>query len=62
MSLDFAVFDLTELAVLDATDAVALPEMGASSAGFTEDIDDLISGGVDVGNSYCCSSSTCCCC
>ena len=61
MSVDFAVFNLTELAVLDATDAVALPEMGASS-GFTEDTDDLISGTLGVETSYCCSSSTCCCC
>jgi len=62
MSVDFAVFDLTELAVLDATDAVALPEMGASSAAaFVQDMDELISG-VAADNSYCCSSSTCCCC
>jgi hypothetical protein len=62
MTVDFAVFDLTELAVLDATDAVALPEMGASTDTLlVEDMDDLISGGT-LDDSYCCSSSTCCCC
>ena len=61
MGMDFAVFDLTELAVLDATDAVALPEMGASS-GFAEDTDDLLSGQTQGVESACCSSSTCCCC
>jgi hypothetical protein len=30
MSIDFASFDIAELDVLDSTDAVALPEMGAS--------------------------------
>ncbi|MCI4061349.1 hypothetical protein ACFO0M_15420 [Micromonospora mangrovi] len=29
-TLDFGSFDVSELAVLDATDAVALPDMGAS--------------------------------
>jgi hypothetical protein len=29
-ALDFASFDINELGVLDATDAVALPDMGAS--------------------------------
>lgn len=30
---DFAAFNLEELTVLDVTEAVALPEMGASSGG-----------------------------
>ncbi|HWB38174.1 MAG TPA: hypothetical protein VHA75_19315 [Rugosimonospora sp.] len=29
-TVDFASFDVNELGVLDATDAVALPDMGAS--------------------------------
>ncbi|MHA6765681.1 thiopeptide-type bacteriocin [Streptacidiphilus sp. PAMC 29251] len=70
MSVDFAMFDLTELVVLDATDAVAVPEMGASSAVFgpvssyVEDMDDLIGESTTQDSTYCCSSSssTCCCC
>ena len=30
ITADFATFDIAELDVLDATDAVALPDMGAS--------------------------------
>jgi hypothetical protein len=30
-AVDFASFDVSELEVLDAADAVALPDMGASS-------------------------------
>jgi hypothetical protein len=70
MSVDFAMFDLTELVVLDATDAVAVPEMGASSvtiapgSNYVEDMDDLIGESTTQDNNYCCSSSssTCCCC
>jgi hypothetical protein len=45
----FASFDLEELGVLEVTDAVALPQMGASSS--------------TAGFGLCCSSSssTCCC-
>ncbi|MEZ0090962.1 hypothetical protein [Streptacidiphilus sp. EB129] len=58
MSVDFAVFDLTELAVLDANDAVALPAMGASIApDYVEDMDELIGDGADIAAG--CSSSTC---
>ncbi|MFC1414776.1 thiopeptide-type bacteriocin [Streptacidiphilus sp. N1-12] len=63
MSVDFAVFNLTELAVLDATDAVAMPEMGASyKAAFVEDMDDLIGEGAEDNVTLCCSSSSSCCC
>jgi thiazolylpeptide-type bacteriocin precursor len=45
----FASFGLEELEILEVTDAVALPPMGASSA--------------SVFGKFCCSSSsgTCCC-
>ncbi|QMU74408.1 hypothetical protein GXW83_22760 [Streptacidiphilus sp. PB12-B1b] len=63
MSVDFAMFNLTELSVLDATDTVAMPEMGASSASLVEDMDDLIGESSELSISICCSSSssTCCC-
>ncbi|MFB7452612.1 thiazolylpeptide-type bacteriocin [Streptomyces sp. NPDC056194] len=53
----FASFDIAELEVLEVSDSVGLPEMGASSAGLA--VEDSAS---DV--SLCCSSSssTCCCC
>ncbi len=64
MSVDFATFDLTELEVLDSTDALGLPEMGASyNAKYVEDMDDLIGEGADMASSCCsstCSSSSCC--
>jgi len=65
MSVDFATFDISELTVLDATDAMGLPEMGASivvelSAAYTPELDDMLGDiGADVAIS--CSSSTCCC-
>ena len=63
MSVDFAVFDLTELAVLDADDAVALPEMGASqSANYAQDMDELIGGTSEDYYIACCSSSSSTCC
>jgi len=64
MSIDFAMFNLTELAVLDATDAVGLPEMGASAlAAYVEDLDDLLGTETVAASSCCsstCSSSSCC--
>ena len=64
MSVDFATFNVTELAVLDSTDAMGMPEMGSSmNAKFTEDMDDLIGEGADMASSCCsscCSSSSCC--
>ena len=44
-TLDFASFDVTELAVLEVTDAVGLPEMGASisiSLSYVPDLEDMI--------------------
>ncbi|MEU6173256.1 hypothetical protein ABZ832_15185 [Streptantibioticus parmotrematis] len=63
MSVDFAMFDLTELSVLEATDTVAMPEMGSSSAALVEDMDDLIGESSELTVTLCCSSSssTCCC-
>ena len=59
MSVDFAMFNLTELAVLDADDAVAMPEMGASyKAKFVEDMDDLIGESNQDNVILCCSSSS----
>ncbi|MET8626663.1 thiazolylpeptide-type bacteriocin [Kitasatospora sp. NPDC004669] len=46
--LDFAAFEVEELSVLDVTDAVVVPELGAS----------------DTNHAWCCSSSSsssCCC-
>jgi hypothetical protein len=64
MSFDFAMFNLTELAVLDSTDAVGLPEMGASyNAKYVEDLDDLLGTETVPASSCCsscCSSSSCC--
>lgn len=70
MSVDFATFNITELEVLDASDAIALPEMGASytssgpGSNFVEDMDDLIGEGASADLTLCCSSSSsssCCC-
>ncbi|MFG2408467.1 thiazolylpeptide-type bacteriocin [Streptomyces brevispora] len=54
----FASFDIDELEVLEVSDSVGLPEMGASSSSLSvasEAVGDV---------SLCCSSSssTCCCC
>ena len=62
MNVDFATFDLTELAVLDTT-AMAMPEMGASyKAKLVEDMDDLIGESSQDDVTLCCSSSSSCCC
>ena len=63
MSVDFATFNVTELAVLDSSDAVGMPEMGSSvGERFTEDMDDLIGEGTDMAASCCssCCSTSCC--
>jgi len=65
MSVDFAIFDLTELAVLDAPDMTAVPGVrGSAAVGFVEDLDSLISGSVlDLDTACCsCSSTPACCC
>lgn len=63
MSLDFATFDISELTVLDATDAMGLPEMGASVIfeSYTPELDDMLGdiGAVSISSSS--SSSSCCC-
>ncbi|MEU3226223.1 thiazolylpeptide-type bacteriocin [Streptomyces sp. NPDC006976] len=54
----FASFDIDELEVLEVSDSVGLPEMGASSSSLSV----ASEAAADV--SLCCSSSssTCCCC
>ncbi|MGW1228885.1 thiazolylpeptide-type bacteriocin [Streptomyces sp. NPDC001478] len=54
----FASFDITELEVLEVSDSVGLPEMGASSSALS------VSSEAAADISLCCSSSssTCCCC
>jgi len=67
MSVDFATFDISELTVLDSTDAMGLPEMGASviietassSVSYTPELDDMLG---DIGADYAVSSSSSCCC
>jgi hypothetical protein len=65
MSVDFAIFDISELTVLDSTDAMGLPEMGASiiietsSISYTPELDDMLG---DIGADYAVSSSSSCCC
>ncbi|GAA1266142.1 hypothetical protein GCM10009665_64040 [Kitasatospora nipponensis] len=63
MSVDFALFDLTELAVLDAAD-LDVPALRAShTARFADDMDELISKSLVVEPACCsCSSSVSCCC
>lgn len=54
----FASFDIAELEVLEVSDSVGLPEMGASSSSLS------VSSEAASDISLCCSSSssTCCCC
>ncbi len=64
MSVDFATFDLTELAVLDTADMGDMSAMrGSHTMRFGEDMDDLM-GKADVVEPACCScsSSVSCCC
>jgi hypothetical protein len=65
MSIDttnFASFDVSELAVLDVTDAIGLPEMGASiDLDYVPDIDDMIGDVASGASAGCSCSSTCCC-
>jgi hypothetical protein len=60
---DFAEFDVAELKVLDAQDALGLPQMGASIEVdlFVTELDEALGdtepGAVSVGSCSCC----CCC-
>jgi hypothetical protein len=60
----FAQFDVSELSVLDASDALGLPEMGASIViEYGSDVNELVGElGPDMGFSISCSfsSSSCC--
>jgi hypothetical protein len=59
---DFASFDVRELAVLDVTDAIGLPEMGASiEISYVPDLDDMIGDVASGASAGCSCSSTCCC-
>lgn len=63
MTVDFAEFDISELKVLDAPDALGLPEMGASiEINYVNEMDDVLGdagpGAVEAGSCSCC----CCCC
>ena len=60
----FAQFDISELAVLDASDALGLPEMGASVViEYGSDVNELIGElGPDMGFSISCSCSSSSCC
>ncbi|WP_328672833.1 hypothetical protein [Streptomyces sp. NBC_00328] len=64
-AVDFAAFDVNELAVLDANDAVALPDMGASVIiiiSYTEDGEEILtedSLSIDGSGSLSTSSSCC---
>ncbi|KRB75295.1 MULTISPECIES: hypothetical protein [unclassified Kitasatospora] len=66
-AVDFAAFDVNELAVLDANDAVALPDMGASVIiifGYTEDGEEILTedtlNNADAGSGSLSTSSSCC--
>lgn len=60
MSVDFTEFDIAELKVLDARDAIGLPEMGASiEINYAGDIDDMLG---DSGPNLSIGSCSCCCC
>ena len=63
-TLDFAAFDVNELAVLDATDAVALPDMGASVviifANYTPDGEEILTEDTLNGSGSLSTSSSCC--
>ena len=62
MTVNFADFDVAELEVLQASDALGLPEMGASIiVEYVDDVDNVLGDtglNVDGGSSCCC----CCCC
>jgi hypothetical protein len=63
MSVDFATFDISELTVLDSTDAMGLPEMGASviiELSYTPELDDML-GDIGGASAISSSSSSCCC-
>lgn len=61
MSVDFTEFDIAELQVLDAKDALGLPEMGASiSINYAGDMDEML--GDEMLGDVTISCSCCCCC
>jgi hypothetical protein len=61
-TIDFASFDVSELAVLEVADAIGLPEMGASISLYVPDMEDMIGDVASGATAGCCScSSTCCC-
>ncbi|MFF2042836.1 hypothetical protein ACFVVX_20635 [Kitasatospora sp. NPDC058170] len=62
-AVDFAAFDVNELGVLDANDAVALPDMGASVIiviPFTEDGEEILTEDALNGSGSASTSSSCC--
>lgn len=64
-AVDFAAFDVNELAVLDANDAVALPDMGASVIiiiSYTEDGEEILTEDSlsNDGSGSLSTSSSCC--
>ncbi|AUG81638.1 hypothetical protein CFP65_7031 [Kitasatospora sp. MMS16-BH015] len=62
-AVDFAAFDVNELAVLDAKDAVALPEMGASVLfifAYTEDGEEVLTEDSLNASGSASTSSSCC--
>ena len=62
-AVDFASFDVSELAVLDATDAVALPDMGASFVVvilYTPDGEEILAEDTLNGSGSLSTSSSCC--
>jgi hypothetical protein len=62
-AVDFASFDVNELGVLDATDAVALPDMGASFVviiAYTPDGDEILTEDTLNGSGSLSTSSSCC--
>ena len=63
MTVNFAEFDIAELKVLDARDAVGLPEMGASiEINYVQEMDDLLGDTDDMAVAAASCSCCCCCC
>ncbi|MEV7771782.1 hypothetical protein [Kitasatospora sp. NPDC086791] len=62
-AVDFGSFDINELSVLDANDAVALPDMGASFVVvvlYTEDGEEILTEDSLNGSGSLSTSSSCC--
>ncbi|HEY3954517.1 MAG TPA: hypothetical protein VGM53_14165 [Streptosporangiaceae bacterium] len=63
MTVNFAEFDIAELKVLDARDALGLPEMGASvEVNYVQEMDDLLGDADDMAVAAGSCSCCCCCC